>query len=65
MGGAHLECEYCLAPSMPGDVFTGDKPTAEADASPNSSVRSKVEYAAEVSCGGGIEEFGGGGKRVV
>ena len=54
---SHLECEYCLIPSMPpGDVvvvvvvFTGVKPTAEADASPKSSVRSKVEYAAEVSC---------------
>lgn len=47
----HLECEYCLAPSVPVDVLTGDKPTAEADASPRSSVRSIVEYAAEVSCG--------------
>ena len=51
---AHLECEYCRAPSIPGGDLTGDAPSTDAPFSPSISERSSVEYAAEVSCAWGV-----------
>ena len=51
---AHLECEYCRAPSIAGGDLTGDAPSTDAPFSPSISERSSVEYAAEVSCVWGV-----------
>ena len=49
-----VQCEYrrawAASAVSPGGVFTGVRPAAEAEASPRSSERRSVEYAAEVSC---------------
>jgi hypothetical protein len=58
--GGDALCEYRLTPAAPFSepykpnppegVLLGDKPVADALASPKSSLRSKLEYAADVSC---------------
>jgi hypothetical protein len=59
--GGDALCEYRLTPATPFSepykpnppgpgVLLGDKPVADALASPKSSLRSKLEYAADVSC---------------
>ena len=55
---AHLECEYCRAPSGPGGDLIGDAPSTDAQFSTSISERSSVEYAADVSCAGRGAAFG-------
>lgn len=59
-----VQCEYRRAWAAsavnPGGVFTGERPAAEAEASPRSSERRSVEYAAEVSCENYVDPGGFG-----